>query len=96
LPTENDQRKPLARFDYQIGPKDHLTTRWGASRSFTTLSKDVKVGERMKMTGIAEVFNVYNHQQFTYNTLETSAAFGTRNGTAGPPRTAQLAFRVSF
>jgi carboxypeptidase family protein len=60
------------------------------------LSKDVKVGERTKMTGIAEVFNVYSHQQFTYNTLETSAAFRTRNGTAGAPRTAQLAFRVSF
>jgi hypothetical protein len=57
---------------------------------------DLRVGECVKMTGIAEIFNVYSHQEFTYNTLETSAAFGARTGTAGPPRTAQLAFRVSF
>ncbi len=48
------------------------------------------------MTGIAEVFNLFNHAQYTYNLLETSTAFGTPNGSAGSPRTGQLAFRVSF
>jgi len=60
------------------------------------LSKDIHFGDRMKLTGIAEVFDVYNYQQFSYNTLETSAAFRTHNGTAGPPRTGQLAVKFSF
>lgn len=59
------------------------------------LSKDVVFGG-MKLTGIAEVFNLYNHAQFTYNTLETAAAFGTPNGSAGSPRTGQLAIKLSF
>jgi hypothetical protein len=60
------------------------------------LSKDIRFGDRMKLTGIAEVFDVYNYQQFTYNTLETSAAFRTHNGTASSPRTGQLAVKFSF
>ena len=60
------------------------------------LSKDLKFGERFKLTGIAEVFDLYNHQQFTYNTLETSSAFGKASGTASSPRTGQLALRFSF
>jgi Carboxypeptidase regulatory-like domain len=59
------------------------------------LAKDIHVG-RVKLTGIAELFNTFNYAQYSYNTLETSAAFGTRNGTVGSPRSGQLAFRVSF
>jgi hypothetical protein len=59
-------------------------------------SKDIRFGDRLKLSGIAEVFDVYNHQQFTYNTLETSAAFRTHTGTASSPRTGQLAVRFSF
>src|SRR5262249_24022886 len=59
------------------------------------LAKDVRLG-KVKVTGIAEVFNVYNYAQYTYNTLETSASFGARNGQANSPRTGQLAVRMSF
>ena len=59
------------------------------------LSKDVRIG-RLRLTGIAEVFNLYNHAQFAYNVLETSAAFGAVNGTQGQPRTGQLAVKMSF
>jgi hypothetical protein len=59
------------------------------------LSKDVRIG-RVRFTGIAEIFNLYNHAQFTYNLLETSAAFGAVNGTQGQPRTGQLAVKMSF
>jgi hypothetical protein len=59
------------------------------------LSKDVRLGN-LKITGIAEVFNAYNHAQFTYTTLETSAAFGARSGQANQPRTGQLAIKMSF
>jgi hypothetical protein len=59
------------------------------------LSKDLRVGG-IKVSGIAEVFNLFNSAQFTYNTLETSTAFGTRNGTTGSPRIGQLAIKMSF
>jgi carboxypeptidase family protein len=59
------------------------------------LSKDLRIG-RMRLTGIAEVFNLYNHALFSYNTLETSASFGAINGTQGQPRTGQLAVKMSF
>jgi hypothetical protein len=59
------------------------------------LSKDIRIGG-MKLSGIAEVFNAYNHAQYTYNLLETSTAFGSPNGQANQPRTGQLAVRASF
>jgi hypothetical protein len=59
------------------------------------LSKDVRIGS-IKITGIAEVFNLYNYAQYGYNTLETSASFGSQNGQANQPRTGQLAVRMSF
>lgn len=59
------------------------------------LSKDVRLGN-IKITGIAELFNAYNHAQYTYNTLETSTSFGVRNGQANQPRTGQLALKMSF
>ena len=82
------------RRDLTIIPRNNFS-----GDSFQTLdlhlSKDLRLGG-IKVTGIAEVFNLYNDAQFTYNTLETSAAFGSRNGTAGSPRTGQLAVKVSF
>jgi hypothetical protein len=60
------------------------------------LSKDIAIAERVKLTGIAEVFNIYNYKRYTYNTLETSSLFGQPNGAASQPRSLQLAFRISF
>lgn len=60
------------------------------------LAKDVRLGERFRVTGVVELFNAYNYQQFRYNTLETSATFGQRNGTASPPRTGQLGVKLWF
>jgi hypothetical protein len=48
------------------------------------------------VTGIAEVFNIYNYKRYSYNLVETSASFQQWNASAGPPRTGQLAFRVQF
>jgi hypothetical protein len=59
------------------------------------ISKDVRLG-RLKLTGIAEVFNLFNYARYTYNTLETSANFGRPNGSGAQPRTAQVAFRVAL
>ncbi len=60
------------------------------------LSKDFVLVSGVKLTGIAEIFNIYNYARYGYNTLETSASFGKRNNSGGTPRTGQLAFRVSF
>jgi hypothetical protein len=60
------------------------------------LSKDFRIANAFTLTGIAEVFNIYNYERYSYNVLETSANFGRANGSAGDPRTGQLAFRVSW
>ena len=57
------------------------------------LSKDLRLGERFKVTGVVELFNAYNYQQYKYNTLETAATFGQRNGTVSSPRTGQLGIK---
>jgi Carboxypeptidase regulatory-like domain len=60
------------------------------------LSKTFQLGEHIRVTGIAEVFNLYNHGQFTYNLLETAAQFGQRNGSAYAPREGQLGAKFAF
>jgi hypothetical protein len=60
------------------------------------VSKEFRIGSRLKVTGMAEVFNIYNYKRYGYNLVETNAAFGRENASAGPPRTGQLAFRVAF
>jgi hypothetical protein len=68
--------------------------------SFQTLdlrvSKEIVLGGRVKLTGIAEVFNGLNRARYRYNTLETSSGFGQPNGSGGQPRTGQLAAKLSF
>lgn len=60
------------------------------------VSKDIELGRGLTLTGIAEVFNVYNYKRFNYTTLETSSNFGNPSSAASQPRTGQLAFRLSF
>lgn len=60
------------------------------------LSKEFRIGPRLRVTGIAEMFNIYNYKRYSYNLVETSASYQQRNASAGPPRTGQLAFRVQF
>jgi hypothetical protein len=69
------------------------------------LSKVFSIGERFKVEGIAEVFNLTNHSNFgNYVTNVNLPTFGqpvqvsafSGAGTAYVPRTGQLAFRVTF
>jgi hypothetical protein len=64
------------------------------------VSKEFTLPNGMRLSGIAEVFNLLNHENFgSYNAQVTSANFGnaTQNlGNAYLPRVAQFAFRVSF
>jgi hypothetical protein len=60
------------------------------------VSKEFRLGSRLRLSGIAEIFNIYNYKRYTYNLLETAANFKSPIASAGPPRTGQLAFRVAF
>ena len=64
------------------------------------LSKDVNLPGGMKLTGIAEVFNLTNHENYgAYNSQLNSTTFGQPRQSllnAYQPRVMQLAFKVSF
>jgi hypothetical protein len=60
------------------------------------LSKELRVWRGVRLTGMLEVFNLYNDTRWSYNLLETSPNFMQINGSNGNPRTMQLAFRASF
>jgi hypothetical protein len=64
------------------------------------VSKDVELVRGVKLTGIAEVFNLFNHANYgAYNGQVNSATFGApaQNLTnAYLPRVVQFAFRFSF
>jgi hypothetical protein len=59
------------------------------------VSKDFRIGTA-KLTGIAELFNVYNYARFNRNTIYGNALFGQPTSSAGIPRTGQLAVRFAF
>ncbi len=64
------------------------------------VSKDVALPGGVKLTGIAEVFNLFNHKNYgAYNAQANSATFGDPRQNllnAYQPRVAQLAFKVGF
>jgi hypothetical protein len=60
------------------------------------LSKEFRVVGDVRVTAMAEMFNLYNYARYSYNTLETSPTFGARQTSAGQPRSGQLALKVSF
>ena len=49
------------------------------------VSKEFRIGSRLRVTGMAEVFNIYNYKRYSYNLVETNAAYGQQNASAGPP-----------
>jgi opacity protein-like surface antigen len=61
---------------------------------------DLRVQQRIPLAGgvaidaIAEVFNVFNSENFTINSQQSAAQFGL--ATAGENRTAQFGFRLTF
>jgi hypothetical protein len=59
------------------------------------VSKDFKIGDRVRVTGIAEAFNVYKATLNSYDLRQNSVTFGKISNITGI-RTGQLAFRLSF
>ena len=64
------------------------------------LSKDINLRAGVRITGIAEVFNLFNHENYgAYNGQVNSTTFGEPRQNllnAYQPRVMQLAFRVGF
>ena len=64
------------------------------------LTSHIKVVNNVKVELLAEVFNVFNWQNYgSYNTTITSASFGkplANSGNAYVPRSGQLGVRVTF
>jgi hypothetical protein len=71
----------------------------GLHRVDVRLTKEFAFGG-IKISGIAEVFNLFNHDNFgAYNNVINTATFGDPRqniAIAYSPRSAQLAFRVDF
>ncbi len=96
----------LDRFDgkssYAIGevvPRNALKG-FPLHRVDVRMSKDLNLPGGVKITGIAEVFNLFNHENYgAYNAQLNSATFGDPRQNllnSYQPRVAQLAFKVSF
>jgi hypothetical protein len=64
------------------------------------LAKDINLPRGVRVTGIAEVFNAFNHENYgAYNGQVNSTTFGEQRQNllnAYQPRVMQLAFRVAF
>ena len=64
------------------------------------VSKDLVFPGGVKLTGIAEVFNMFNYENYgAYNSVLNTATFGDPRQNllnAYQPRVGQLAFKVSF
>ena len=54
----------------------------------------LKLSGRISIDGIAEVFNVFNLNNFSVDTVESSATYLT--AVTGQNRTAQVGFRLTF
>ena len=64
------------------------------------LQKRFRIGGRVTIDGMVEVFNVFNHENYgSYTTSQSNAAFGQPAfipNVAYQPRIVQLGFRFAF
>jgi hypothetical protein len=60
------------------------------------VSKDFRLFRDVKLTGIAEVFNIYNYDRYVRNQIEGHQFFGQAIRAGNDPRTGQLAFRLAW
>ena len=79
----------IPRNEFALDPFQSLDLRF---------TKDFVMPNGLRISGMFEVFNLYNHASYRYNTLETSSRFGQRRSSERDviPRQLQLAFRIAF
>jgi hypothetical protein len=94
-----DGRGNRFRPDGTIVPRNNFVGK-AIHRVDTRIQKRFDLGTRVKVDGIAEVFNVFNRANFgSYVTQENNARYGqpTQNTSISfQPRTVQLGFRLAF
>ena len=97
-PAANNTPARLAS-NYLITQRDALYGR-AVHRVDARLSKSLMIRERMRISGIAEAFNLLNHANYgAYNGVVTSAQYGapaTNSNLAYASRMLQLAARFEF
>ena len=83
------------RRDGSLVPRNSFRNdKW--SRLDLRVAKDVTLGGGVRLTGIAEVFNVLDQGRFNRNTIEGRSNFGLPRRAAIEPLTGQLAIRLAF
>lgn len=83
------------RRDFSIIPRNEFKLDPFQSLDLRVI-KDFVLPSGVRVSGIFEVFNLYNHAGFNYTTLETSRNFGKPRASDTDPRSLQLAFRLAF
>lgn len=93
-----DLRQTGAGFSARLRPNGTLVERNAfiqpaQNRTDIGLQQRIQLG-KVSIAGIAEIFNVFNRENFTINTTESAATY--LKPTNGQNRTAQIGFRVIF
>jgi hypothetical protein len=97
----NSGQGTAARFrpDLSIVPRNDFVGN-SIHRMDMRVQKGLKVGSHMKIDGIVEVFNVFNHVNYgAYVTNELAPNYGAPSSVSSvaySPRMAQLGFRIAF
>jgi hypothetical protein len=60
------------------------------------VAKDISLFGDVKLTAMAELFNVYNYDRYVRNQIEGHAFYGQSLRAGNDPRTGQLAFRLAW
>jgi hypothetical protein len=85
--------------DRSVLPKNDIAGK-SLQRLDFRFSKEIRVVGRVRLSGVAEVFNVFNHANYgAYNGLTTSPTYGQpqqATSTTYQPRLWQLGFRMAF
>ncbi|MEK7407680.1 MAG: TonB-dependent receptor [Acidobacteriota bacterium] len=95
--TEEEKTRFSVPAPGQYGAGRNIFTGPGFFQTDFALHKNIPVGERIRVDLRGEAFNVFNNQNFSQPTANsTSSSFGVISTLRVPPRILQLAAKVSF
>jgi hypothetical protein len=83
------------RADLTVIPRDTFKEDPWQSLSLR-VAKDIPLFGDVRLTAMAEVFNVYNYDRYIRNQIEGHSFYGQALRAGNDPRTGQLAFRIAW
>jgi carboxypeptidase family protein len=99
IPVRGASIGTLVGFDGSVVPRNDFEGQ-AIHKLDLRVTRDFSLGSGVKITGIAEMFNVFNHANYgAYNLTIGLATYGLPAQNQAPtyvPRSAQLAFKLSF